>query len=281
MPALERGRFRGALLGLAIGDAVGATVEFKPRDTFPPLTDMIGGGPFQLEPGRWTDDTSMALCLAESLLASGGTNLKDQCERYLRWYRQGVWSSKGYCFDIGNATRAALEKFERDQDPYAGSTDPHSAGNGSIMRLAPVVLYYANNRDKAIAAAIESSRTTHQAQTCLKAGGELAALLHDLLHATKPQITTPTRDEIRGSGYVVESLEAAIWAFQTGNTFEECILLAANLGDDADTTAAITGQMAGAWYGVRGIPESWRNKCYRAAEIVSLADQLYEVASKP
>lgn len=281
MAPLERGRFRGALLGLAIGDAVGATVEFRPRGTFPPLTDMVGGGPFNLEAGRWTDDTSMALCLAESLLASGGNSLKDQCERYLSWYRRGVWSSKGYCFDIGNATRAALEKFELDQDPCAGSDDPHSAGNGSIMRLAPVVLYYASNRDQAIAAAIESSRTTHQAPTCLDACAELGAILWDLLHAETPQLTSRERDEIRGSGYVVESLEAAVWAFRTGKSFEECVLLAANLGDDADTTAAITGQMAGAWYGVRGIPESWRNKCYRAAEIVSLADQLYEVAIKP
>jgi ADP-ribosyl-[dinitrogen reductase] hydrolase len=278
---IERGRFRGALLGLAIGDAVGATVEFKPRGSFPPLTDMLGGGPFNLEPGRWTDDTSMALCLAESLLACGGNNLKDQCERYLRWYRQGVWSSKGYCFDIGNATRKALEHFERDGNPLSGSADPHSAGNGSIMRLVPVVLYFAKNRDQAIAASIESSRTTHQAQTCLDACASLASTLHSLLNGEKPELPTRQRDEVKGSGYVVESLEAATWAFNHSNSFEEAILNAANLGDDADTTAAITGQMAGAWYGVRGIPESWRNRCYRAAEIAALADQLYEVAINP
>ena len=281
MADLERGRFRGALLGLAIGDAIGATVEFRTRGTFEPLTDMIGGGRFALEAGRWTDDTSMALCLAESLLASDGMNLKDQLERYLRWYRQGVWSSKGYCFDIGNATRAALERFEQDGNPLAGSTDPHQAGNGSIMRLAPVILFHAQNRDKAIEAARESSRTTHQADTCLAACEELGGRLYDLLHGERNNLDAfdgRSAGSVRGSGYVVESLDAATWAFAQGKNFEECVLLAANLGDDADTTAAITGQLAGAWFGVRGIPEHWRERCYRAAEIISLADRLYDVA---
>lgn len=283
MADLERGRFRGALLGLAIGDAVGASVEFRARGSFEPLTDMIGGGRFALEAGRWTDDTSMALCLAESLLAKNGMDLKDQLARYLRWYRQGVWSSKGYCFDIGNATRAALERFEQDGNPLAGSTDPHHAGNGSIMRLAPVVLFHAQNRTQAIEAARESSRTTHQATTCLTACEELGARLYDLLHGERNNLDSfqsRNADSVRGSGYVVESLDAATWAFAQGKNFAECILLAANLGDDADTTAAITGQLAGAWFGVRGIPEHWRERCYRAAEIISLADQLYDVAVK-
>lgn len=274
-------RFEGALLGLAIGDAIGATVEFKPRGSFPPVTDMTGGGPFRLDPGQWTDDTSMALCLAESLLASNGMDLRDQCQRYLRWYRHGHWSSKSHCFDIGNATRAALERFEANGDPYAGSIDPHSAGNGSIMRLAPVVLYYAANREQAIAAAIESSRTTHQAPACLDACAQLASLLFDLLHGQRPALATRHRDQVKGSGYVVESLEAAQWAFAEGASYEECVLLAANLGDDADTTAAITGQIAGAWYGAEAIPERWRNRCHRAAEITAIARQLYEVAIKP
>lgn len=278
---MDRTRFRGALLGLAIGDAVGTTVEFKPRGSFEPLTDMIGGGPFNLEAGRWTDDTSMALCLAESLLESKGMNLTDQLERYVRWYRHGLWSSKGYCFDIGNATRTALEHFEATRDPYSGSTDPYSAGNGSIMRLVPVVLYHARDKQAAIAAAIESSRTTHQAPSCLMICGAMAELLCDLLNGIRPQLPIAPDSEIVGSGYVVKSFEAALWAFQGSNTFEEAILRAANLGDDADTTAAVTGQLAGAWYGVRGIPQHWRERCYRAAEIVARADQLYDVAMQP
>jgi ADP-ribosyl-[dinitrogen reductase] hydrolase len=278
---LERGRFRGALLGLAIGDAVGASVEFSPRGSFPPVTDMTGGGPFRLEAGRWTDDTSMALCLAESLITRRGMDLEDQMVRYVEWYRRGLWSSQGYCFDIGNATRAALERYEQTGDPVSGATDPNSAGNGSIMRLAPVVLYFAHDREAAKEAGRESSRTTHQAEACLEACGELAGVLWDLLRGERPALRYRRREEIRGTGYVVESLEAAYWAFDTAGSFEEAVLKATNLGEDADTTAAITGQMAGAYYGIRGIPQAWRDRCYRAAEIIGLADQLYELAPRP
>lgn len=278
---MDRGRFRGALLGLAIGDAVGTTLEFCPPGSFEPIRDMVGGGPFRLEAGRWTDDTSMALCLAESLLACGGMNLQDQAERYLRWYRHGYWSSKGYCFDIGNATREALERFEATGEPLSGSSHEYSAGNGSIMRLAPVVLYHAQDRQTALAAAQASSRTTHQAAACLEACESLASYLWTLLQGEQPPAQTQPAQLVRGTGYVVESLEAALWAFEHASSFEEAVLRAANLGDDADTTAAITGQLAGAWYGVRAIPQHWRERCYRAAEIVALADQLYDAALRP
>ncbi|MGH7464336.1 MAG: ADP-ribosylglycohydrolase family protein, partial [Longimicrobiales bacterium] len=125
-------RTRGALLGLAVGDALGATVEFMSPGTFEPVTDMIGGGPHGLQPGEWTDDTSMALCLAWSLVDIGGFEPADQMRRYVRWYREGYMSSTGSCFDIGNTTRAALHRIERDGEPFAGSTDPRAAGNGSI-----------------------------------------------------------------------------------------------------------------------------------------------------
>ncbi|MBZ2183744.1 MAG: ADP-ribosylglycohydrolase family protein [Bryobacter sp.] len=278
---VDRGRFRGALLGLAIGDAVGASVKFSPRGSFAPVIDMLGGGPFRLEAGRWTDDTSMALCLAESLIERRGMDLKDQMTRYVEWYRRGLWSSKGYCFDIGNATRAALERFEETGDPVAGATGVYTAGNGSIMRLAPVVLYFAHDRQAAHEAARESSRTTHQAEACLKACAELAGVIWDLLRGKRSALSYRSRDEIRGSGYVVESLEAAYWAFDTAARYEEAVLNAANLGEDADTTSAITGQMAGAYYGIRGIPPQWRDRCHRAAEIIALADQLYELAPRP
>src|SRR5688500_5205401 len=103
--------FRGCLLGLAVGDAVGTTVEFMPRGSFPPVTDMVGGGPFGLQPGQWTDDTSMALCLATSLIAKKGFDANDQMDRYWRWYREGYLSSTGKCFDIGNTVRDALERY--------------------------------------------------------------------------------------------------------------------------------------------------------------------------
>jgi ADP-ribosyl-[dinitrogen reductase] hydrolase len=158
-----RMRSRGCLLGLAVGDAVGTTVEFQTRGSFAPLADMVGGGPFGLKPGQWTDDTSMALCLATSLVECGGFDPGDQMERYCRWYEEGYLSSTGRCFDIGNTVRSALERFRRDGDPNAGSRDPRSAGNGCIMRLAPVPLFFFPGLDAAEHHAGESSRTTHGA----------------------------------------------------------------------------------------------------------------------
>ena len=170
-------RFRGCLIGLAVGDAVGTTVEFKPRGSFAPVKDMVGGGPFSLPAGAWTDDTSMALCLATSLVEKRGFDALDQMQRYLRWREEGYLSSIGHCFDIGNATSAALSRFKHSGDPYSGSDDPHSAGNGSIMRLAPVPMFFAGDPQAAVAYAVESSRTTHAAQECLDACRLFAAIL--------------------------------------------------------------------------------------------------------
>jgi ADP-ribosylglycohydrolase len=152
-------RYRGAMLGLAAGDALGTTLEFQPRGTFEPIIDMVGGGPFGLEPGQWTDDTSMALCLAESLIEQNDFDPADQMQRYVRWWRHGHWSSTGRCFDIGNTVSHALRIFERTGEPLAGSTDPQSAGNGSLMRLAAVVLRHARNPAEAIRLAAESWRS--------------------------------------------------------------------------------------------------------------------------
>ena len=142
---VKTARYQGCLLGLAVGDALGTTLEFKKPGSFKPIIDLTGGGPFSLEAGQWTDDTSMALCLAESLLICQGFDPADQMERYLRWYREGYMSSTGSCFDIGNTTRAALTSFEGTGEPFSGPTHPWSAGNGSIMRLAPVVMYFAQD----------------------------------------------------------------------------------------------------------------------------------------
>ena len=294
-------RFQGCLLGLAVGDAVGTTAEFQPRGSFEPLTDMVGGGPFGLEPGEWTDDTSMALCLAHSLLECNGLDPHDQMTRYVRWWRQGYCSPRDRgCLDIGNTVRAALAQFESTGDPLAGSTDPHSAGNGSIMRLAPVPMFFHPDRRAARSAAAESSRTTHGTPECLDACRLLSEILCRALDGrSKTEILAPpplsiplapkinaiasgayldkSRDKIRGTGYVVESLEAALWCFSRSDTFEEAILLAANLGDDADTTAAICGQVAGAFWGVSGIPDPWLVRLARREEIAELAERLSQV----
>ena len=170
-------RAKGALLGLAAGDALGTTLEFKRPSTFNPISNIVGGGPFGLNPGEWTDDTSMALCLAESLIERGAFDPVDQLQRYTRWWRQGHLSSNGRCFDIGNATRAALARFERTGEAFCGSTDPYSAGNGSLMRLAPVALFYADRPLEAVLRAADSSRTTHAAEECVDACRYMARLL--------------------------------------------------------------------------------------------------------
>src|SRR5262249_31546545 len=156
-------RYRGSLLGLAAGDALGTTLEFRRPGSFSPIDDIVGGGPFGLRPGEWTDDTSMALCLAESLVECRGFDPIDQLRRYVRWYREGYLSSRGGCFDIGVAVAAAPRRLEETGEPYCGSTDPHTAGNGSIMRLAPLPLFFAGDPREAILRAADSSRTTHGA----------------------------------------------------------------------------------------------------------------------
>lgn len=294
----EKDRYSGCLLGLACGDAVGTTVEFRPRGTFPPVTDMTGGGPFDLQPGQWTDDTSMALCLARSLVDHKGFNPVDQMNRYCNWINDGYMSSTGECFDIGGTVLQAVRTYQRTGDPFSGSTDPQSAGNGSIMRLAPVPMFYAPSLEKTIRYSGESSRTTHAASEAIECAQLFGAQLRAALLGTSKQeilsssgfkpampkvvaladVSYADKNEqhIRGSGYVVESLEAALWCFLITNSYRDAVLLATNLGDDADTTAAIVGQIAGAFYGVSGIPEHWLSSLAMKQEIEELALQLLE-----
>lgn len=310
MSTLEIDHYRGCLLGLAVGDALGTTVEFKPPGSFRLHDSIIGGGPFNLAAGQWTDDTSMALCLAESLVDCRGFDPNDQLERYLRWYRRGYLSSTGSCFDIGNTVRCALARFEKTHEPYPGSTDAQTAGNGSLMRLAPVPLFYARHPDEAIELSGQSSRTTHGAREAVDACRYLGALLVGAVHGIDKETLlsdqyTPVlgywdehplvssieeiatgsfarRDPpaIQGTGYVVHTLEAALWAFHRSTSFREGCLLAVGLGDDADTTAAVFGQLAGAHYGESRISESWRSKVAHREKIVSLADQLFALATE-
>ena len=303
-----RDRFLGCLLGLATGDALGTTLEFERPGTFQPIDDMIGGGPFRLEPGQWTDDTSMALCLATSLVESGGFDALDQMRRYVRWWKEGYLSSNGLCFDIGNTTRDALARFRRTGDPIAGPSHELSAGNGSLMRLAPVPMYFAGHPLEAIERSADSSHTTHGAEEAVDACRYFAGLLVGALNGVDKNTLLSSRycpveglwgwsplaekiaavaegsfkdrevRAIKGSAYVVKSLEAALWAFHESEGFRHGALLAVNLGDDADTTGAIYGQIAGAHYGIAGIPSEWRERLAMGPDIVSLADRLYEHA---
>jgi len=257
---------------------------------------MVGGGPFDLEAGQWTDDTSMALCLAHSLLYRHGFDAVDQMNRYCNWYQHGYMSSTGECFDIGATISVALRKYLDDKDPIAGSLSPTAAGNGGLMRLAPVPMYYAGDADAVFLYAGESTRTTHGTREAIECsrlfGLQMQAALtgktkQAVVEVAYPEPLSPkvaplnevgflakSVDQIKGSGYCVESLEAALWCFWHTGSYKEAVLCAANLGDDADSTAAIVGQLAGAWYGAEAIPLSWREKITMGEEIVTLADRL-------
>ena len=290
--------YLGCLFGLAVGDAIGTSVEFRYPGTFEPVTDMLGGGAFNLKAGEWTDDTSMALCLAQSLLSRKGFDPQDQMQRYLAWRHSGYMSSNGECFDIGNTTSAALDVYEATGEPYVGLSHSRSAGNGSIMRLAPIPMYFIGSEDLELHAA-NSSKTTHAHPDCIAACIVLSNILKGLLlgdskeYAIRSSITGSlnitnkikdivlnktyvTSTSIAGTGYVVESLEAALWAFTRGSSFKECVLLAVNLGNDADTTAAVTGQLAGAFYGYNSIPEQWVSKIAKFELIERIASELFE-----
>ncbi|MEQ8790528.1 MAG: ADP-ribosylglycohydrolase family protein [Pirellulaceae bacterium] len=295
MTALDRKR--GALIGLAVGDALGAAVEFMAPGTFEPVTDFRAGGPHGLEPGEWTDDTSLALALADSM-GQAGWDLNDQARRYVAWWKRGAYSVNGKCFDIGVTTRSSLERFQQTGDAHSsGDPSARASGNGSIMRLAPVPIRFAvflpDRLDELAKLAADSSLPTHASPQCLSSCRYFALVLAGLINGLdRDEVLSPDwplrkqleereplhpevasvaagsyRDkqppQIRGGGYVVQSLEAALWAFYDAENFEQSVLRAVNLGDDADTTGAVCGQLAGAYWGDSGIPPKWRSTLAR------------------
>ncbi len=293
----DRDRCRGALIGLAIGDALGAAVEFSPPGSFAEVTGYRGGGPYGLNAGEWTDDTSMALALADSI-AQVGWNLNDQADRYVAWWKTGKYSVNGRCFDIGITTRIALANYVTTEDALqSGDPSERASGNGSIMRLAPVPIHFADKYPDQIEVisrvAEESSITTHASEQCLSACRYLSIVLAALIRGEDRQVILspdwkPLQEldqikplhpliqeiargsfrekqppEIKGSGWVVKSLEASLWAFHNAETFSDAVLKAVNLGDDADTTGAICGQLAGAYWGESQIPALLRTDLKR------------------
>lgn len=300
-------RYRGALVGLAACDALGTTLEFQAPEKRPWIGTIVGGGVFDLQPGEWTDDTSMALCLAESLIERGDFDPIDQMNRYVRWWREGYYSPTGYCFDIGNTTRQALMKFLRDGEAYAGSTDPNTSGNGSLMRLAPIPLFFANHPSAAIELAGASSKTTHATLECVDSCRYFAALIIGALRGeSKETLLAPFYEPVPGlwetyplaprvseiaggsfkrpgrigSGYVIDTLEAALRAFYEHDNFRDGALAAVNDNGDPDTVGAVYGQIAGAYYGLSGIPEEWRQVVAYADEIIGLATDLARLSER-
>lgn len=297
-------RCRGLLLGLAAGDACGQPAAQRRPGTFTPIGDLLGGGPFDLPRGAWSDETAMALCLAESLVDDGGVDLGGQVRRYQRWQRQGYLSSTGECVGISAETARALAQAQWTGNPVAGSHDPARPSKEPLARLGPVVAWRLADPAAAIDAAVECSRVTHQAPITLDAVRYFAALLNGALrglskvellapmfsplegywdrHRLKPEVEAVARGAWRdkapplifGGGQAVAALEATLWSFARAGSFRETVLAAVNLGGDADTTGAIVGQLAGAHYGAAAIPRPWRAGLVAEARILELADAL-------
>jgi ADP-ribosyl-[dinitrogen reductase] hydrolase len=295
-------RALGALLGLAVGDAVGTTLEFRSKPTYAMIADMVGGGPFDLKVGQWTDDTAMALALADSLVAHPDLDPTDLMSRFLDWRENGTYSCTGTCFDCGNTVSAALNRFRSTREPIAGSVDAATAGNGALMRLSPVAIRFWNRDRSLVAAAVLQTRTTHGASEAVDASILFARILADAIGgASQEQVLSSRkgefgekiadiasgkswrgvhRDHIQGSGYVVDCLNAAMWAICRTTDFRSAVLLAANLGQDADTTAAVVGQLAGALYGASSIPDEWLSRLAWRERLEKVAQDLFLLSSR-
>lgn len=309
-------RFLGCLVGLAVGDAYGTTFEFTKRTRMPQELhdDIIGGGPFDMKPGEWTDDTSMALCLAESLIEKGW-DPDDQMKRYIKWWQEGYNSVKGECFDIGGATRQALSWYNMTNGQQYVQ-DTQAAGNGVLMRLAPIPMmaYTKDHHVFTLVPCAFESVMTHPSSQSIECAMILGAVLNKILSGEKEKekilkfdllmdenskqiyndifekyschengriesiknMEYLKRDvsELSGDGYCVYTLEAALWAFATTDNFKDGLKKVISLGDDTDTTGAVYGQIAGAYYGIQNIP--WVDKIAWIEKINKLASDLYE-----
>lgn len=299
-----RNRYHGALQGLAVGDALGTAVQFRRPGSFTPVADLLGGGPFDLPRGAWTDDTAMALCLAESLLECNGFDAADQVRRYRKWQDQGHLSSTGQCVGITAAVSRALATAQWSGKLFAGSHDPSRLDKEPLARVVAAILYFAAEPEEALQQAADAARTTHQSPIVLDTCRYFAALLLGALQGkSKQQLLgraySPVPDlwtrrplkapveviasgsfrhkappEIEGGGNILQCLEAALWALHRSNTFRDGALLAVNLGLDADVTGAVYGQLAGALYGVAGIPATWRQALLKRDLLERMADGL-------
>ena len=304
----QRERFQGALLGLALGEALAAGSQQRAPGAFAPVTDLVGGGVLELPRGAWSDDTAMALCLADSLVQKQAFDPRDQVERYQRWQREGYLSATGQCKGITASTARALAAAGWRRQLYAGSHDPAQLDAEPLARLAPVVMFHFADGPRAVEHAGEAARATCQAPLVVDACRLFGAMLYQALHGeSRAQVLTPPRslfghhaprvqvqDLMQGAAQppapdrtsrsvhsVLTALAGIRWAFALAPNFREGALRAANLGGSADVIAAGYGQLAGAWFGVGALPQPWLALLARREQIATLADQLLQVERVP
>lgn len=291
----------GCFIGLACGDALGVTLEFSKRDFNKVHDDIIGGGYFRLNAGNWSDDTSMALCIANSLI-NNGFNLKEQLKNYQLWIEYGRFSSIKKSFGIGGTVAHSLVDFIKNGTIYTKQTDPNTAGNGSIMRLAPIPIYFrGQGMESVMNYSMESSKTTHGALECIETCAYLGLIIFSCIEENEPtkefvlfnekqkklllSVVKEKKvidiingswinlkyEELPNTPYVIDTIISALWCFYNTNSFKDAIVKAVNLGGDADTIGAVTGQIAGAYYGLNNIPQKW-------IDIITHSKQLQDIA---
>lgn len=268
---MDHGKAKGMLWGLIVGDAFGSPIQFSRKDSHPWITEMVPCPVFHLPAGYWTDDGSMAMCVMDSFVRKGGYDLKDIGDTFVKWLFEGYLSSiDGRSFDVGNATFSSVDEIRRGS--LVNGTE-ESQGNGSIMRFAPSYLIArALNRPEIIHAV---SDLTHASGAVRRTCDELAAVLDEHMADTRTG-RGPGKELDRAlvpnSGWCVETLTAALWAFNTTATFEKGLIAAVNLGGDSDSIGAVFGQIAGSFYGFDAIPERW----VKGVKDWSVVDKLIE-----
>ncbi len=310
----KKDKVLGGLFGLAVGDALGVPVEFTKRSERKkqPVTDMIGYGTYARPPGTWSDDSSLAFCLAESLCQ--GFDLQDIAHEFCCWRDEGYWTPYGEAFDVGCTTDQAISRLNEGVNPVeAGGRDEFSNGNGSLMRILPLAYYVEKmSLEEQFELTHQVSCLTHCHQRSQMACGIYVRYAVNLLGGQEPvdayktigaevkkyysrlpyrrelphftrilqaDISELPEESINSSGYVVDTLEASLWCFLNSKSYEETVLKAVNLGDDTDTTGAVAGGLAGLYYGLAAIPERWLNSLARKDEIMNLAQRLYKRVS--
>jgi ADP-ribosyl-[dinitrogen reductase] hydrolase len=306
------GQIAAAILGSAVGDALGVPVEFSRREARrrDPVVDMRGQGTHNQPAGTWSDDTSLALCLIESL-TEAGLDHRHQASRFVAWLRQGLWTPHGEVFDIGNATREAIFRLDAGVKPLeAGLAGEFHCGNGSLMRIAPLGLYLAlADADERVEAAMQCSRLTHGHPRCQLACAMftevIAALVQErgieqavadgqaallplldsrfpgeagaFARLRSPSLADLDEREISSSGYVIHTLEASLWCALRANSFRDGVLAAVNLGDDTDTTGAVTGTLLGMRFGIEQIPLEWIGALAKISDVHGLVERFRAV----
>jgi ADP-ribosyl-[dinitrogen reductase] hydrolase len=270
-------RFRGMFWGLVVGDCLGSPIQFSEKDQHPHITEMVACPIFNTPPGYWTDDASMTFCVADSVVRCGGYDLQDIADTFVRWYREGFWSSLPHAFDVGHATQEAIYAIENGS---LSNGFEESQGNGSIMRLAPSYILNYGNPDHAIMHKV--SDLTHNSGKVRETVDLMASVLDEHMLGCRTSVKSiyGTREEVDNSGWAVSTLQAALWAFQTTETFEDGMIAAVNLGGDSDTIGAVYGQIAGAYYGFDDIPERWLAAIKDQEKVSELIESFLKVLVK-